>query len=422
MRFHKWASLLAVLVLFASMPQSTKADSVKTSRVLIRASVEERKRLEDRYGLRHDFGDLGFTVEIPEVDLVPLRERKGIDIAPVQSWAAAPFASRVHASKVGSTSRLLPNTQVPFGIRVVHNDVNRILSGSTPPSGGAGIKVAILDSGIALDHPDFAGTTIYACLDYTGKGKGPKSGCTDTTGHGTYVAGIIASRGGMDGLGLYGVAPDAAIGVYKVCNQACSTDDIAAAVYQAVNDGASIINISIGSNIPDPLTRAAIERAWQYGVLIVSSAGNDGPTPGSLDYPSAYPQVVAVGSVYPMISDDISAANLVVHETSSRGQVGSTGSDGIQEGEPDVVAPGVGVLSTWPDGAYLLASGTSAAAPHISGLAAIGWQGSASATRSWLQSQALKNDVLTSAEGNGVLLLDQQGYDPASGYGSPRLN
>jgi len=183
-------------------------------------------------------------------------------------------------------------------------------------------------------------------------------------------------------------------------------DDIAAAIRYAADNGAEIISMSLGGDTSSDLIYDAVKYAYNKSVLIVAAAGNDGPEKGSIDYPAAYAEVVAVAAID---SSDF------VPDWSSRG-IERSGSNGIQEKEMEVAAPGVDVESTWNDGCYYVASGTSMATPHVSGLAAKYWSTNPSMTsskvRQWIQTRASSYDITKG-------IYASEGYDPASGFGLP---
>ena len=288
-----------------------------------------------------------------------------------------------------------PDNQVPWGIETTYDD-NTI----TATSGGAGVNVAVLDTGVYKDHPDLS-RRVAQCVDFTGGRPGMlriKNGsCNDKNGHGTHVAGTILADGASDGLGIYGVAPEANLLAYKVCGGGgCWGDDIAAAIEYAGSNGAHIVSMSLGGDSQSSLIRDAI--AANGHLLIVAAAGNDGPALGSIDYPGANPNVVAVGAI------DI--ANLVP-DWSSRGV--NDGDYEIEASEVEFGAPGVGIESTWNDGAYRYLSGTSMATPHVSGLAAKLWQGNVTDTRNTLQGPYVVVDIWDA------------GDDPATGFGLPQV-
>ncbi|HYG60053.1 MAG TPA: S8 family serine peptidase, partial [Symbiobacteriaceae bacterium] len=226
------------------------------------------------------------------------------------------------------------------------------------------------------------------------------------------------------GLGIWGVAPEADYFAYKVLNNRGSGtyDAIAAAIRMAADNGADIISMSLGGSSAPEYVRDAIIYANGKGSLVIAAAGNSGPSVNTIGYPGAYAEAVAVAALE-MISgttgsgDSTSLSNLRVSSYSSRGIGTSSGADGIQDREVEIGGPGSYVESTSNSGGYVKYSGTSMATPHMAGLAAKMWQGSAASTRSWLVSQAQRYDI-TQANGGGAAT----GYDYASGYGGPRVN
>ncbi len=255
-----------------------------------------------------------------------------------------------------------PENPFPWGVATVNGG-----------TGGTGVTVAILDTGVAVDHPDLV-DRISGCYDATKREV--VAGCADSDGHGTHVAGIVAASGAS---GIVGVAPEVSILAVKVCKGSnCWGDDIAAGIRQAVSTGAQIVSMSLGSDVPDSMIRQAVVEAAAAGVLVVAAAGNDGPASGSIDYPSAFADVVAVGAL---------DSGLEVADWSSRGINDNNGL--IEEREVEFCAPGVRVESTGHRGCYEIMSGTSMSTPHVAGVAAVLWQGSAEATRGLLQSLAL---------------------------------
>jgi subtilisin family serine protease len=145
----------------------------------------------------------------------------------------------------GDTSRVAtPDDQTPWGIETIYDD-----SVVASTSGGAGVNVAVLDTGVNKDHLDLV-NRVAGCVDFTGKKEPIQEGsCPDRNGHGTHVAGTISGDGGEDGLGIYGVAPNANILAYKVCGGGgCWTDDIAAAIDYAGGHGAQIVSMSLGGD------------------------------------------------------------------------------------------------------------------------------------------------------------------------------
>ena len=271
-------------------------------------------------------------------------------------------------------------------------------------SGGAGVNVAILDTGVYSAHPDLI-RRISQCKDFTNSRFPVVNGkCEDKNGHGTHVAGIVAADAGAGSRGLYGIAPEASLFIYKVCgaNGSCYADDIAAALNMAASEGARIVNMSFGSDQESPLIRDAITATAAKGLLLVAAAGNDGPFPDSIDYPAAYSSVVAVGAINQL---------LAVTNWSSRGINSTTEPWVIEHRDIEFAAPGEQIESTWNNGGYTMLSGTSMASPFVAGLAAKYWQTDAldplSATRDFVHS--LVTDILP------------VGDDDASGFGLPQV-
>jgi len=212
------------------------------------------------------------------------------------------------------------------------------------PTTPATLTVAVIDSGVCYDHPDLAGQ-VLAGYDYVDDDTDPR----DEYGHGCSVAGIISARAD-NATGIAGIAPYVQILPLRVLNEAGigTYSDVAKAIVDATNQGADIINLSLGGVNPSPLLADAVAYAVSNGVTVVGAAGNNAsPT---VFYPAAYPDVIAVGSIDP---------NLSLSSFSNYG-------DGI-----DVFAPGRDIISTHIDGGYIYKSGTSFAAPHVSAMIAL---------------------------------------------------
>ena len=349
-------------------------------------------------GTSHHEFDNGFTADLSpgQVKAVEvLGAILGLSVEPVQLYqvtappsACSPWPECKNGGGDGGTRTYYPTDQTPWGIEMVYNN-----PAIGPTSGGLGIDVAVLDTGVYKDHLDLF-RRVKQCKDFTKRGV--QNGCQDGYGHGTHVAGTILADGGADGLGIYGVAPAADLWAYKVCGNSgmCWADDIAIAIRYAGDQGAEIVSMSLGGDTQSSLIRDAIDYAVGLGALVVAAAGNDGPDLGSIDYPGANAKVVAVGAI------DVAKQ---VPDWSSRGI--NDGDYIVEEKEVEFAAPGVSVESTWNSGGYYVADGTSMATPHVSGLAAKLWQGTAAATRNYLHN--LAEDILPI------------GDDPATGFGLP---
>ncbi|MCG2784936.1 MAG: S8 family serine peptidase [Anaerolineae bacterium] len=212
------------------------------------------------------------------------------------------------------------------------------------PADAPKVTVAVIDSGVCAEHPDLAGR-IEAGWDFLENDAAPQ----DDFGHGCSVAGIIAANTN-DGIGMAGVAPNAQIMPLRVLNASGvgSYSDVAAAIVYAADNGAQVINLSLGGSNPSSTLENAVNYAISKSVIVVAAAGNNG-TEGVL-YPAAYPDVVAVGSVDPDL------------QHSSFSNYGS---------QIDIWAPGRDILTTRSDGNHGLVSGTSFSAPYVAGADAI---------------------------------------------------
>jgi subtilisin family serine protease len=210
---------------------------------------------------------------------------------------------------------------------------------------GEGIKVGVLDTGIALEHPDLQ-PAILKAQDFT---RSP-SAAYDAQGHGTHVSGIIAAR--RNAQGIVGVAPQSKIIVAKVLNDegAGTSQDIVAGIQWAIKSGADILSMSLGSSEPDEEIHQALLLAISKGIFVITAAGNEGPDLDTVGYPAGFPEMVAVGSI---------DRRKRLSQFSSRGR------------QVDVVAPGDEITSCYPPRSYATLSGTSMATPFISGVVAL---------------------------------------------------
>ncbi len=252
---------------------------------------------------------------------------------------------------------------------------------------GRGIRVAVLDTGIDASHPDLS-DAIDDARDFTLS----RSGVADRVGHGTHVAGIIGAR--KNDRGVVGVAPDCRLLIAKVLGDdgAGTSDRVAAGIDWACEQGADILSLSLGSPEDSNALRAAVERAAAREKFVICAAGNSG-RPNSVDYPARWPATVAVGA------DDRDGR---VTSFSSRGE------------EVDLCAPGQDVLSTYRDGSYAKLSGTSMAAPFVSGVTALllaKHRGQGGATPVATHLQLIEHLIRTATDAGPT------GKDPNYGFG-----
>ncbi|HSO50652.1 MAG TPA: S8 family serine peptidase, partial [Acidimicrobiia bacterium] len=200
---------------------------------------------------------------------------------------------------------------------------------------GNGIVVAVIDSGVNMAHTDLVGQIHSARRDFVDNDNNPSpSGTTDDEGHGTAVAGIIAAA--ENGLGITGVAPEATIMAIRSCSQgACWSFDIAEGIYYAADNGADVINLSLGSVTPqgDEPLEDAIAYARSRDVVVVAAAGNSGTNLDDLD-PGE--QLIPGGLPFSNI--------LTVGATNRRDNL--AGFSNYGPGVVDIAAPGVDILTT----------------------------------------------------------------------------
>ncbi len=306
--------------------------------------------------------------------------------------------------------RIVPSEQVPFGVRTIYG-----ADEPPTPSGGSGVTVAVIDTGVDTAHPDLR-DRVTLCRDFTGDRV--RNRCNDANGHGTHVAGTVAADGGSDGLGIYGVAPEAEIFALKACGDdgRCGADSLSNAIRTATDEGAEIIVLSLGGRA-EPRIVNATEYATDRDVIVIAASGNSGPELGSILYPAAHPNVISVGAVGPRTGQRVEPDNYRVPDFSARGV-----DEPYSRDEPellDVAAPGVSVLSPVPGSDYGTKSGTSMAAPHIAGLTAKILAASPSLSseelRTELHERAPRYDVTAGRHARA-------GYDPASGFGIPTVS
>jgi subtilisin len=251
----------------------------------------------------------------------------------------------------------------------------RRFRGDLPLTAGQGIVVGIVDSGVDNAHPLLpnvsGGANMVLAETTDDPGQIADWGPAAIDGeHGTHVAGIVGARPTAE-LDLAGVAPGVTLRSYRVfphTGGGATNYDIMNAIDRAVQDGCHIINLSLGGGTEDEALRAAIGSALDNGVLVIAAAGNDGRKPVS--FPGTLPFCVAVTAMgwSDSLPSASSEANDIVRPYGSDNTfLGAFSNFGPQI---DLTGPGVGVISTLPEGAYGVMSGTSMASPAVAGYAA----------------------------------------------------
>lgn len=215
-------------------------------------------------------------------------------------------------------------------------------------STGINVKIAVLDTGISSTHPDL---TVSGGINLVGKSKNNK--WSDDNGHGTHVSGIISAKN--NSLGVVGVAPDAELYAVKVLDAYGSgyISDVIEGIDWAVQNNINVVSMSLGTAAYSQALNDTTANAYKAGILLVAAAGNNGDGNLSTDdvlYPAKFDSVIAISAIdYNNIAPIWSA-------------------DGAKI---ELAAPGVDIYSTWINGGYANASGTSMAAPFVSGVAAL---------------------------------------------------
>lgn len=310
--------------------------------------------------------------ELPEGKITDLKQNKGIRYAESDAYTRA-------------SQTIMPWNITHINAPLVWQQTN-----------GRQVRVAVLDTGIDAAHRDLMVdlTKSYTATGITG------SALSDVNGHGTHVAGIIAALDNETG--VWGVAPAARLYSVKVLDDtgAGTVSDLIDGIQWAIQNGMQIVNISLGTKKESQALREAVEDAYDAGLLLIAAAGNGGNKPGqsdNIEYPAAYASVMAVGAV---------------DRYDIRASFSATGA------ALDIVAPGVDIVSTWTGGnAYRSISGTSAAAPHVSGVAALIW-----AYNSTWNNRQVREQILATTRpvGDGDPFRYGRGrVDAAAAIGSP---
>ena len=244
-----------------------------------------------------------------------------------------------------------------------------------PP--GPGKPVTVIDTGLDVTHPEFAGrpdTTLLNAQDPLGR----------LGGHGTAVSSLIGAP--ADGVGMAGIYPEARLQVYDLGGGNFQAGAVMAAVEAAIARGPSVINLSLGYPVQDALIERAIAFAVANGSLVVASAGNSREEGDPPAFPASLPHVLTVAAT---------ARN------------GSLASFSSRSAYVDLAAPGYDVLVAWPGGGFRNLSGTSFSAPLVAGAAAWVWT-----RRPELDASQLFEIMRRSARDLGA-----PGVDHESGYG-----
>ena len=259
------------------------------------------------------------------------------------------------------------------------------------------MTVAVVDSGVDATHPDLAGRVLPQ-IDLVDD---PWTG--DPTGHGTHVAGIIAAS--LDGAGVAGLANEVNILPIRVMDATGSGDflTIASGIVEAVDQGAKVINLSLGSEYSSDIITVAVGYAVDSGVTVIAAGGNSYAEGNPVEYPAALPGVIGVSSV------DRDGLSSVFANSGSY---------------IDIAAPGEAILSTVPGGGWDYLDGTSMAAPFVSATAALVRVANPSLTKAQVDTTLLATarddadgDGRDNWFGHGILQADQAALTAAHAPG-----
>lgn len=314
----------------AELPDTSGA--VKISKTKGVQAVEEDKVIN---WLAGEAENMRSSAELPSLtEVIANVAEKQAESA--SSIPAVSPAAEISSSENNSISSL--RSEIPWGIARVN------ASAAWAFTEGAGVKVAVVDTGINYNHKDLAD-------NYAGgyNAINPSATPLDDQGHGTHVAGTIAAV--KNGTGVVGVAPKAKLYAVKVLggDGSGSYSSIISGIEWAVKQKVNVINMSLGGGGYMAAMHNAIKEAVNENITVVCAAGNDS---GPVNYPAKYPEAIAV-----------SASNSYdgIAYFSSRGD------------EIEYIAPGVDIQSTSMRGGYEKMSGTSMACPHVAGLAALAY-------------------------------------------------
>ncbi len=261
------------------------------------------------------------------------------------------------------------------------------ITGLEPP--GPGVPVTIVDSGIDVTHPEFAGRPDLTLLNtQEPEGVGGR--------HGTGVASVVGAP--VNGLGIAGIYPQAVLRSWDAANGEglrLRTSEIVGGILAAARQGRGVVNLSLGGPGAEQLIRQAVAAAVRRDVLVVAASGNNGPT-GPVTYPAGYPHVLTVGAT------DRDGA---VARFSSRSRF------------VDLVAPGADITTAWPingnesPAGFRSNTGTSFSAPLVAGAAAWVW------TSRLALGEQLDASQMFEIMRRSATDLDLPGRDQVSGFG-----
>ncbi|RYI28812.1 hypothetical protein EVU96_12830 [Bacillus infantis] len=328
------------------MPQYAAAEEKDQDVIIIYKNGDGRSKIkEESSEIVHEFKAIpAISASLTDKDIQQLQ--KDPDIVSIEK--------DITFSITGEVTKEITFEESQWGFQAVNPYAASFADGID----GTGVKIAVVDSGIAA-HPELSVAGGISTVDYT-------ASYADDNGHGTHVAGIIGAK--RNRAGMVGVAPGSRLYAVKTMNASGEGNllDLLEGLEWAIQNHMDIVNLSLGSPEGSPAMKKMIDKAADSGILVVASAGND---KGPVNYPAKYESSIAVSAI---------DQNKNLASYSSRGP------------EVDVTAPGTGIASTYLNNKYAIMNGTSQAAPHTAGILALIKQKNPSMTQSKLKEELKK--------------------------------
>ncbi len=372
-------------IVSSSKPDNTNIPPFRSGQVVISGAPEA---IPDSYNV---------IKYLPNANLTVVKVEPGQERGHIQSLSAKGFRANFNliANAFGSND---PLGSLQWHFPLVQSDQAWNLSN------GGGVTVAVLDTGLKTNGFDDGIGCVVSGIDIVNADGDP----TDGDGHGTHVSGTIAQKTN-NATGVAGLAHGACIMPVKVLgdNGSGSFADITEGIYYAVNNGARVINMSLGTNARygitnDQIMDLALDHAYNSGVTVVCASGNDGSRK-NVSYPAIYPTTIAVGAV------DLQSKVTRYSNKGDNLDIVAPGGDNSKDLNGDGYADGV-LQETYVDGAwgYWFYDGTSMASPHVAAVVAMLYT---DVTKNHTPDSILQTLISTAQD------LNESGFDKTSGYG-----
>lgn len=341
-----------------AVPPSGEPDGkITNSRILVKFAPGTTEETKIKI---HKKNETSVEETLPDIDVQVIKVPEGKEYEFIEKFKKNKEVSFAEPDFIAEAF-LIPNDTY-FGNQWGMAKIGSPLSWDST-TGSSSVKIAILDTGIDSGHGDLK-DKISAAKNFT-----TNKTIADRNGHGTHVAGIAAATTN-NAKGVAGVSYNSSLMIGKVLsdNGSGSYSWVANGIVWAANNGAKVINMSLGGPSASQALEDAINYAWGKGVIVVAAAGNENTSNPS--FPAYYPNVIAVAAT---------------DESDNRASFSNFGN------WVDIAAPGVNILSTYPRSGktdrYAYLGGTSMASPFVAGLAALVWSTSHGTDNSSVRSQ-----------------------------------